>query len=112
MAIPKKVRDIVAARSRGVCEGCLSARATEMHHRRFKSRGGKDEVSNLLHLCGWGNHTGCHGLAHSGISGTRRGWAIPSGLEHPSSFAYQDSNSQWWLLDNDGGRKSTDRPDC
>lgn len=57
--------EFVEARSGGVCEACGAARASEVHHRKYRSRGGTDDVWNLLHLCGWGNHTGCHGLAHS-----------------------------------------------
>lgn len=34
------------------------------HHRKFKSRGGGDEVSNGVLLCGSGT-TGCHGWAHA-----------------------------------------------
>jgi len=33
------------------------------HHRKYKSRGGGDEVSNGVLLCGSGT-TGCHGWAH------------------------------------------------
>lgn len=102
MAIPQKVRDIVAERSQGVCEGCSAAPAVEMHHRRFKSRGGKDTPSNLLHLCGWGNHTGCHGVAHSGNRGTNLGWAVPSGWVEPGDVPFQNPHG-WWLLDDDGG---------
>ena len=65
MSFPPRVRRLIVARSGGVCEGCGHADATEMHHRKYKSRGGKDTPSNALHLCGWGNHTGCHGAAHS-----------------------------------------------
>lgn len=76
MSFPASVRKVVAKRSGGVCEGCGNAPATEFHHRRFKSRGGKDTVPNCLHLCGWGNHTGCHGLAHS--ASPPPGWAVHS----------------------------------
>ena len=34
------------------------------HHRKFKSRGGGDEVSNGILLCGSGT-TGCHGWVHA-----------------------------------------------
>jgi hypothetical protein len=65
-------------RSRGICEGCGLAKATEAHHRQYRSRGGSDDLSNALHLCGWGNHTGCHGVAHT-AEGESRGWSIRSG---------------------------------
>ncbi|MBX3435946.1 MAG: HNH endonuclease [Planctomycetaceae bacterium] len=65
------------ARSGGICEGCGQRPATEDHHRQYRSRGGSDELSNLMHLCGWGNHSGCHGVAHTG-EGEAKGWAVRS----------------------------------
>lgn len=104
--IPKRVRAIVEARSGGVCEGCRAAPASEMHHRKFRSRGGRDEVVNILHLCGWGNHSGCHGVAHSGARGADLGWALPSGSNperQPANAAFYDlTGHAWWLLP-DGG---------
>jgi hypothetical protein len=66
----------IKKRSGGFCEGCGQREATEYHHRKFKSRGGMGAVANGLHLCGWGNHTGCHGKAHSADPPT--GWALKS----------------------------------
>lgn len=66
----------IRKRSGGVCEGCAQDEATEYHHRKFKSRGGYGTVANGLHLCGWGNHTGCHGKAHS--AEPPPGWALNS----------------------------------
>lgn len=52
--IPGKTRDDVKFRSRGTCEakmnGC-SWVATEIHHRKLRSRRGTNDLSNLLHLC-------------------------------------------------------------
>ena len=65
--VPQSVRDEVRARSGGRCEydppvdpfgrGRCPAIATEMHHRRRRSQGGKDEASNLVHLCHY-----CHAI--------------------------------------------------
>jgi len=74
---PATVREM-KGRSRGICEGCGLAAATEAHHRQYRSRGGSDRVENALHLCGSGNHTGCHGIAHS-AEGEARGWSVRSG---------------------------------
>ena len=76
MSFPERVKKLVRQRSGGICEGCGTALATEFHHRKYKSRGGKDTTANCLHLCGWGNHTGCHGLAHS--ANPPEGWAVHS----------------------------------
>lgn len=65
----------VAERSKGLCEGCGRKPATEMHHRLYRSQGGRDEITNLLHLCGRGNHTQCHGIAHTG-EGKVLGWSV------------------------------------
>ena len=77
--IPQAVRNVVSQRSGGICESCGQARATEMHHRLFRSQGGLHTPSNLLHLCGWGNHTGCHGTAHSGALAVLLGLTVESG---------------------------------
>jgi len=74
--IPKKVRDLVSVRAQGRCEGCGGYADLELHHRKFRSRGGQHTASNLVALCGWGNHTGCHGKAHS--AEPPRGWALRS----------------------------------
>lgn len=71
MSWPSKVRSAIAARSQGVCEHCGVRPATDIHHRRFLSRGGASSVVNGIALCGGptglagGNHSGCHGLAHT-----------------------------------------------
>ncbi|MGG7510873.1 HNH endonuclease [Plantibacter sp. YIM 135249] len=75
--LSKAAYDAVATRSGGVCEGCGRRRATEMHHRRYRSQGGRDEVTNLLHLCGRGNASGCHGIAHTG-PGREAGFSVHS----------------------------------
>lgn len=104
--IPANVRQIVERRSRGICEGCNAAAATEMHHRLFRSRGGGHEVANLIHLCGWGNHTGCHGIAHSGKQGEANGWALPSSVDPsdaPENRPIWDGLG-WWRLGQDGSK--------
>lgn len=80
MSFPERVRRQVAERSGGLCEGCGVREATEMHHRQYKSRGGKDTVDNALHLCGFGNHAsaGCHGEAHTNPERTLHGWSVNS----------------------------------
>ena len=76
--IPSKNRRIVEQRSGGVCESCGDNPASDVHHRQYRSRGGSHDVHNLIHLCGWGNHTGCHGRAHT--DGEREGLSIRRGF--------------------------------
>ena len=42
------------------CEVCKN-QAVDIHHIKFKSHGGKDEINNLIALC-----RTCHEKAHSG----------------------------------------------
>lgn len=81
-SIPGPVRALVRARAGGACEWC-GARGTplELHHRQFRSRGGLHTPQNLVALCGWGNHTGCHGRAHS-----RAHEAEPAGFSVRSGY--------------------------
>lgn len=71
----------VGFRSFGLCEICGKARATQKHHRLHRSHGTLDTVENLLDVCGSGNHTGCHGLAHSDPKRYENGWAVKSGFD-------------------------------
>ena len=96
---------LLFARSGGVCEFCGRQPATEVHHRKFRSRGGGHNIENLLHLCGWGNHTGCHGLAHSGEP--------PAGLavhawEDERLVPVEDAGGTLWWLTKDGRRVLVD----
>lgn len=80
-AIPQRVRSAVHERAQDRCEGCGRFAPLELHHRKFRSRGGKHTVENLIALCGWGNHTGCHGMAHG--PNPPPGWTLPSGKCDP-----------------------------
>lgn len=46
-----RAREVVRARSDGVCEKCGQARAVHWHHRLNRSQGGTWHPSNGLHLC-------------------------------------------------------------
>ena len=74
--IPKQVRAAVLNRAEGICEWCGMHLDVELHHRRFRSRGGKHTVQNIVAVCGWGNHTGCHGKAHTTPTEAARGFAV------------------------------------
>ena len=81
--IPAATRDAVAERSGGVCEACGIHRAHDIHHRQYLSRGGSHDVHNLLHLCGLGNASGCHGRAHNGG-------------EEPGLSVWSWARPEWW----------------
>jgi hypothetical protein len=70
-AIPAKVRNAVLKRAQGHCEACGEEKPLELHHRKYRSRGGIHSFGNIVALCGGpaglpgGNHSGCHGDAHN-----------------------------------------------
>ena len=99
-------------RSRGLCEHCGLNPAQEAHHRQYRSRRGPDTLSNALHLCGFGNTSGCHGKAHAGVIGETTGLAIRSG-HHPDRVPYfRLFDGTWWRLDDEGGMESVKPEDA
>lgn len=104
--MPKQHVEAVRERSRGVCEGCGRKKATDIHHRRTLARGGLHNIANLVALCGGegfsgGNHSGCHGLAHSGDAPA--GWLI-SRYEKAAESAihFVDLSGAQWRFQDDG----------
>ena len=99
----------ILRRAGGLCEGCHRRDDLQLHHRLYKSRGGKGTVANGIALCGLGNASGCHGKAHTG-AGEELGWSLPSGsnpLNIPARTWHRDGwgveRQEWALLDNQGG---------
>lgn len=107
--VPKRNALAVHARSRGMCERCYVRPATDIHHRQFRSRGGTHDVWNLLDLCGGaaglagGNHSGCHGFAHSG-EGDEAGLSVHS-WDDPAELPYRDAHGVAWRLLDDGTKE-------
>jgi len=54
-----EMRPLVVARAHGLCQICREQPGTVVHHRLRRSQGGKNELSNLMLLCG-----PCHGVVH------------------------------------------------
>jgi hypothetical protein len=98
-AIPARVRNTIRDRSGNTCEGCGANGPLELHHRKFRSRGGKHAASNIVALCGWGNHTGCHGRAHS--DDPPAGWAVNS-WGNPVVIPFLSVHGLVWLDDAGG----------
>jgi hypothetical protein len=100
-AIPAPVRKVVLERADGRCEHCgAEVDHLELHHRKYRTRGGKHLVTNLLALCGWGNHTGCHGLAHGGTVGESLGLSVRSWQHEIDIPVYY--RGRWAILAADG----------
>ncbi|MBB2957002.1 hypothetical protein [Pseudoclavibacter helvolus] len=89
------------------------AEATEKHHRKYKGRGGTHDIQNLLHLCGGaggmfgGNHSGCHGLAHS-KDGQDQGLSVAS-WDDPAAVTFKDNYGVEWELLADGTKEEVHR---
>lgn len=65
-------------------------------------------TANGIRLCGWGNHSGCHGLVHS-----RPEWAKIQGYivepdQDPREVRMWHYSRGWILLDEDGGWKAAE----
>lgn len=104
-----KVTAAIRERAGGLCEGCHHHAETQLHHRLYKSRGGKGTIANGIALCGLGNASGCHGHAHT-AHGERLGWSLPSGsnpLGSPVRLWRKGwagiERQEWALFDDQGG---------
>lgn len=108
----ERVRGLVLERARGRCEWCGKYARLEIHHRLYRSRGGLGNIENAVALCGWGNHTGCHGRAHSDPLAVEMGFTVPRGTD-PAGVPVALWGTRRLLanLENDGGiSRATDLP--
>ena len=111
----QNIVDKVLERANNYCEVCgRGGDNFALHHRKLKSRGGKDEVSNLIAV-----HHECHNLGTNSIHlnpkrATENGWMVPAWAE-PSEFLMHMPDGSKVLLDNEGnytqieGENGTDR---
>jgi hypothetical protein len=98
----KRIAEAVLKRAGGYCEKCggVLGESYNLHHRKLKSRGGKDSVSNLIAV-----HNSCHIQHKDSIHDNpemseRMGFMCPSWVEpqhHPLTRA---DGSIVLLLDN------------
>lgn len=56
----KAIRELVLKRDK-CCVMCKSEESLEVHHIKYRSEGGKDEMNNLITLC-----NKCHAMQHEG----------------------------------------------
>lgn len=101
--INKKIAEKVIERAGGYCEVCSRPAQSSMalHHRKLKSRGGQDSVSNLI----WIHHS-CHNMATHSIHANpelseQKGWMVPSWKE-PHDTPLVRTSGEIVLLQDDG----------
>jgi hypothetical protein len=100
-------------RDKGLCQRCGKWVALEqrgvafgwsVQHRKHRSRGGDNRMSNLIVLCGSGT-TLCHGWVEGNpLAAQEDGWAVPGWV--PNEDIYQHPVSTPWglcMLDDEGG---------
>lgn len=108
MSIPNRVRKALCARSSGstilgLCEICGHG-GTNAHHRRNRSQGGRDVLSNLILVCGSGT-TLCHGaITENPNWAESRGYTIKGTQAVPSQTqVFLPLHGGWVYLDDEGG---------
>jgi hypothetical protein len=106
--LDKVIREQVWQRSQGYCEMCgisMDKQDFALHHRKLKSRGGKDEMSNLIAV-----HHGCHNLDTHSIHLNPK-WATEYGFmvsswDNPEEVALYCPDGSRIILLNDGSIKT------
>ena len=103
MAIKQEIVKLVTQRAGGYCETCgrPASESMALHHRKLKSRGGKDSVSNLIRV-----HHECHNLGTESIHSrpayaTDKGWMVSS-WDEPENTPMHLPDGRIVLLQNDG----------
>jgi hypothetical protein len=101
--IDKKIVVLVEQRAKGYCEVCgdPAQETMALHHRKLKSRGGKDSASNLIRV-----HHSCHNMSTGSIHANPawaedQGFMVPSWRE-PSEHPMRTPEGGIVLLQNDG----------
>lgn len=98
-----QLREIVYARCKGYCEKCGTSLKPSwaLHHRKLKSRGGKDEVSNFVAL-----HHECHNLGTFSVhlnpeKAEQKGLMLGS-WQNPTECPLMLPDGSYVILDNEG----------
>lgn len=110
MANLGQMRELVYTRSKGYCEKCGNSlpESWALHHRKLKSRGGKDEVSNFVAL-----HHACHNLGtdsvHSNPAMAERLGLMVGSWQEPTECPLFLPDGSTVTLDNQGGYRYLER---
>ena len=108
--IDKAVVELVKNRAAGYCEVCGSPALESMalHHRKLKSRGGKDTVANLIYV-----HHSCHNLGSYSIHlnpeiATKKGYMVSSWQDPEQAPMITPEGFKVLLSDDGTTRKFTE----
>lgn len=107
LVLKQEIVKLVEERAGNYCETCGGSALESMalHHRKLKSRGGKDSVANLIRV-----HHSCHNLGTDSIHAnpsmaTDKGWMVSSWAD-PETEPMLRPDGSWVLLRNDGSVES------
>jgi HNH endonuclease len=102
----REIAEQVINRAQGYCEFCgrVATESMALHHRKLKSRGGKDSVSNLV----WIHHE-CHNLGTHSVHlnpqmAEERGFMVGS-WQDPHEVPIKSPDGNFYLLSDDGTMK-------
>jgi hypothetical protein len=103
MTINAKIVALVEQRAKGYCEVCGKPEHATMalHHRKLKSRGGKDSAANLIRV-----HHSCHNMSTGSIH-ANPAWAEDQGYmvaswQEPHEVPMRTPDGGIVLLQNEG----------
>ena len=100
-----EAKKVVKWRSGGNCEarivGVCLGRATNVHHRAGRGFDGCHDPALLLHVCGHGNVSGCHGYIEQNPSwakdyGLRLPWGTTAAAAGPACVAPTTARNPGW----------------
>ena len=102
----KAIVKIVEERATFYCEVCgrVASESMALHHRKLKSRGGKDTPANLIRV-----HHGFHNVnsvsIHSNPAKAEDRGHMVSSWKDPEETPFLRPDGSWVLLDNEGSIK-------
>jgi len=98
----KQIAELVLDRAKGYCERCgKPSHDLALHHRKLRSRGGKDEVSNLVAVCHKCHNLGTESIHLNPAKATLKGWMVPSYAD-TTLYPLHLSDGSIVKLDNEG----------
>ena len=100
--LDRQVAETVLARARGYCERCgVPSHDLALHHRKLRSRCGKDEVSNLVAVCHKCHNLGTESIHLNPRKATAKGWMVPTYGE-TELYPLHLADGRIVTLDNEG----------